>query len=114
MSDLYQQVQEIEERVNELETTPIQTDMNYDTMTNLTDFMQGNFWYFGQATLSSGTVAVSLPGISASSTPLLTPTSNLSTGGSGWATVSAACTQDTLTITDSGGGSRTVNYLVFI
>ena len=110
MSDLYQQVQDIDERVNELEITPLNTDINYDTMTNLTDFMQGNFWYFGKVTLASNNTTISLPGVSTISTPLWSIV-----GGSTF-TFSVTTSADSLNIVASGIGTSndTISYLVFI
>lgn len=115
MSDLYQQVQDIDERVTTLEDNALTNDMNFDTMTNLTDFMQGNFWYFGQTTLVSGSSVVNMSGITPLSLAFITPTTNKAFGGTGFHTIAAACTVDTLTITSTDGADgRVVNYWVLI
>jgi hypothetical protein len=67
MSDLYQQVQDQDERIQALENNQITSDVNYDTMSNLTDFMRGNFWEFGTATMVAGVVTVTIPNCSLSS-----------------------------------------------
>ena len=107
--NLYDQVQDHEDRIVELEGNEISTNMDVNTLSNLTTFMQGVFWYTGQVTLISGVATLVLPSVTVNSFGLVTGTS--STGNQ----LSIACTNGVATITSSSGTDSTlVNYLIFI
>lgn len=62
--DLYEQVQEIDERLLAVEDNQVTEDIDWETMSNMTDYMRGNFWDYGSVTLLAGTATVIIPGMS--------------------------------------------------
>lgn len=77
MSELYDQVQAQDERIQSLEDNQLTNDVTYDTMTNLTDFMRTNFWDFGTVTLVSGSATVIVTNCNSTSIVTISTSSNL-------------------------------------
>ena len=107
--NLYDQVQDHEDRIADLESNSISTDMSVDTLNNLTSFMQGTFWYTGQVNLIGGSAVISLPSVTTNSYGVCT------SAVSSTNILSLACINGQATITSSSNADTSlVSYIIFI
>lgn len=106
--ELYDQVQSQDERIQTLEENPVNNDVNYDTMNNLTRYMRGTFWEYGQYTFPaglSGTLVIS--GVNSSSIVFITPPDATTRYG-------ATCSTDLVTFYSATSSNQTINYFIII
>lgn len=126
MSELYDQVQDVDERLTELESNPVDLFNDPNTTDNIWDLLQNTKFIIGTVTLSSGTVTITDQRVSVGSYGLATQqgavhTYSVSVAGGGGGTVTIP---STYTVTTSNGSfqikssdtadTSTVAYLIII